>query len=60
MWVWIFSGIAATAIVSLVAWFVLRRTGRVGLNAWSNTMICAENERAAEYAEYPGSTARTL
>jgi hypothetical protein len=47
-------------LIGLATWFVLRRTGRVGLSAWSNTMICAENERAAEYAEYPGSDARTL
>ncbi len=60
MWIWILSAVGATVLASLVAWFVLRRTGRVGLNAWSNTMICAENERAAEYAEYPGSQARTL
>jgi hypothetical protein len=61
IWLMISAAIAiALGLVGTGVWFFLRRSGRVGLSAWSDTMLLAENERAAEYAEFPGSAARTL
>jgi hypothetical protein len=63
MVVWIFISLAVlvgTSVVGAAIWLALKKFGRTDIDAWSPTRIDAENQRFADYAELPGSSARTL
>lgn len=63
MVVWIILSLAIVlgiSAIGIAVWFAMKKFGRTEIDAWSPTRIDAENQRFADYAELPGSAARTL